>query len=266
MPDLPCRDAILDLLSQPTMWGPIGVVDVTGSTNADLAAMARSGAAEGTVLVAGEQTSGRGRRDRSWASPPGSSVAISVLLCPQVPAASWGWLSLLAGYAVAESIRGLSDRPERVGLKWPNDVLVDGNKVCGILAELVGTKAGPAAVVGIGINLIQAGHELPVPSATSLRLAGIPSDPNRVVAAVLTTLQAEYRRWVSQPAGFRARYEAACTSLGAELRIIVDDGEVAGIGRGVDVDGRLVISTVGGPRAFAVGDVVHARLTGMPHR
>ena len=150
-----------------------------------------------SVLVADHQTEGRGRTDRQWHTPPGTALTASILLRPQVPAERLSWLTLLAGLATVRALRTLAPRESgRIGLKWPNDVLVDGaaeevegwgthRKVAGILAELIAALPSappgrdgrgdlPAVVVGIGINLRQQATELPVPWATSLELAGIP--------------------------------------------------------------------------------------------
>ena len=141
------------------------MVEETGSTNADLLVKARSGADEGLVLVAEAQTSGRGRMGRRWISPPRRALTFSVLLRPAVPAGLLGWVPLLAGVAVASALQQTAGVDAR--LKWPNDVLVDGAKIAGILAE----RWGNAVVIGTGINVLQQRGELPVPTATSLLVA-----------------------------------------------------------------------------------------------
>src|SRR5689334_3642281 len=153
------------LLSRTGLWLAVGVVKETGSINADLLAKARSGADEGLVLVAEAQTSGRGRMGRRWISPPRRSLTFSVLLRPAVPAGLLGWAPLLAGVAVASALQRTAGVDAR--LKWPNDVLVDGAKIAGILAE----RWGNAVVIGTGINVLQQRGELPVPTATSLLVA-----------------------------------------------------------------------------------------------
>jgi BirA family transcriptional regulator, biotin operon repressor / biotin---[acetyl-CoA-carboxylase] ligase len=153
------------LASRPVLWREVTVVEETGSTNADLLAQARSGAGEGLVLVAEAQTSGRGRMGRRWISPPRRSLTFSVLLRPAVPAGLLGWVPLLAGVAVASALEQTAGVDAR--LKWPNDVLVDGAKIAGILAE----RWGSAIVVGTGINVLQQRGELPAPTATSLLVA-----------------------------------------------------------------------------------------------
>ena len=136
------------------LWREVRVVAETGSTNVDLLAAARVGAAEGTVLVAEAQTAGRGRLGRRWASPPRAGRTFSVLLRPLgVPAALLGWLPLLTGVAAASAVVGAAAAD--VALKWPNDVLAGGVKLGGILAE----RAGSAIVVGVGIYVWHQKHE-----------------------------------------------------------------------------------------------------------
>ena len=153
------------LASGPGLWREVQVVEETGSTNAGLLSQARSGAGEGLVLVAEAQTSGRGRMGRRWISPPRRALTFSVLLRPAVPAGLLGWVPLLAGVAVASALQRTAGVDAR--LKWPNDVLVDGAKIAGILAE----RWGNAIVIGTGINVLQQRGELPVPTATSLLVA-----------------------------------------------------------------------------------------------
>src|SRR5947207_10649635 len=145
------------------LWTDIRVEPETGSTNADVLAAAKQGAPEGLVVVAERQTAGRGRFDRRWESPPRAGLTLSVLLRPVRIS---GWLPLLAGVALVETVRRLGEVD--AVLKWPNDLLVDERKCAGILAE----SAGDAVAVGIGLNVTLREPELPVPDATSLQLAG----------------------------------------------------------------------------------------------
>lgn len=237
------------------------MVEATGSTNADLAERARDGAGEGIARISMTQTAGRGRLDRQWVSPPGTSISMSVLLQPRPDLQQWGWLSILAGMAVAGALRELSPRAEIVTLKWPNDVLIDGGKVCGILSERVEGPGGARAVVGIGINVDLTREELPVPTATSLAMAGLPTDQSSVVAGVLNHLDRYYRAWTLH-GNLRSEYERICASVGAPLTLVIDaEHRVHGTGRGVDEFGRLRVATATGVQTFAVGDVIHARLT-----
>jgi BirA family biotin operon repressor/biotin-[acetyl-CoA-carboxylase] ligase len=121
------------LVEDDSIWCAVSVVRESASTNADLAAAARDDAAEGLVLVAEAQTAGRGRLDRSWASPPRAGLTFSVLLRPAFPVSGWGWLPLLAGVATAGALTRVTEVDVR--LKWPNDVIVGDRKLGGILTE-----------------------------------------------------------------------------------------------------------------------------------
>lgn len=256
-------EAVLGRLGSGSIFSHVDALASTGSTNADLAAAAHAGAAPGLVLVAGEQTAGRGRRARHWASPAGGSISMSMLLLPAQPVARWGWLSLLAGLSVADALERLAPEPGSVELKWPNDVLIRGRKVCGILSEHVPAPRGSFAVVGLGINVGLEREHLPVPTATSLRLEGWPQDHEAVVSEVLQAFQGHYRTWEATGT-LRPAYGTRCASIGTPLRITVtEDHVVEGVGHGVDDEGRLLVATGRGVQAFAVGDVVHAR---MDHR
>lgn len=240
---------------------------MTGSTNADLVARARSGEPGGLVLVADEQTGGRGRQGRSWQSPAGAGLTASVLLRPDVPPEWLGWVPLLGGVAVAEALRRASQVD--TALKWPNDVLIGGLKVAGLLAELVpaGAVGGPPGVVlGIGVNLTQADGELPVPTATSLALAGAAvTDRDAVLAAVLDALAGWYQAWVAAGGhaircGVAAVYRDACVTVGQEVRVqLPHGGEVTGRCEGVHDDGRLLVRNGVDQVALSAGDVVHVR-------
>ncbi|HET7725352.1 MAG TPA: biotin--[acetyl-CoA-carboxylase] ligase [Propionibacteriaceae bacterium] len=238
----------------------VEAVASTGSTNADLAERARAGVPAWTAMVAGEQTGGRGRLTRTWSSPSGTSVSLSVLLRPSRPVSEWGLLPLLTGLGVA---RGLAALGVDAVLKWPNDVLLpadDERKVCGILAELVATPT-PSVVIGMGINVGQQRDELPVDTATSLRLVGVDATRPQVVSAVLTELGDVYGTWASYGwAALQDAYTSACVTLGRTVRVEVPDGEaVLGTAASITPDGRIVVRTREGERAFAAGDVHHLR-------
>ena len=243
----------------PTSRWRVEAVEQTGSTNDDVLARAGSGEPEGLVLVAGHQTGGHGRFDRSWVDVPGAGVAMSALLRPTRPVAQWGWLPLLAGLAVVAGLRdACAELDGRLGLKWPNDVLLDGAKCCGILA----VSDLRAAVLGVGVNLCQPREQLPA-GATSLALAGEAPDASAVVAALLARMDALVSRWEAG-ASLRDQYRAASDTLGRDVRVLSASDAVEG--RAVDVaeDGALVVELPGGVRrVFEAGDVVHLRPGGV---
>ncbi|MET9655751.1 biotin--[acetyl-CoA-carboxylase] ligase, partial [Streptomyces sp. NPDC006510] len=186
------------LLRPGGLWTALDVVETTGSTNTDLAEQAAAGLAGGAVLVAEEQTAGRGRLDRTWTAPARSGLFFSVYLTPAgIPVERWGWLPLLAGVATATGLARAAGVD--TALKWPNDLLVtipkgsdklrpgetppgEERKAGGILAE----RAGNGVVVGIGVNVSLRAEELPAPTAASLALAGaVSTDRETLLRGVL---------------------------------------------------------------------------------
>ncbi|MYW47589.1 biotin--[acetyl-CoA-carboxylase] ligase [Streptomyces sp. SID161] len=250
------------------LYRDIEVVRRTGSTNSDLAARAAAADAdEGAVLVAEEQTAGRGRLDRRWSAPPRSGLFFSVLLKPtEVPVARWGWLPLLTGVAVATGLARAAGVD--TALKWPNDLLVtvggEERKAGGILAERAGDDG---VVIGVGINVTLGADELPVPQAGSLALAGAGStDRDPLLRAVLRSLEEWYGRWRAvggDPAasGLQEMYTAGCATLGRTVRAeLPGDRAVVGEAVALDGDGRLIIATEKGVQEpVGAGDIVHLR-------
>ncbi|KIF68263.1 biotin--acetyl-CoA-carboxylase ligase [Streptomyces sp. AcH 505] len=266
------EDGLRRALVRPgSLWTSLDVVASTGSTNSDLAARAATGPVEGAVLVAEEQTAGRGRLDRAWSAPARSGLFFSVLLRPgdDVPVQHWSWLPLLAGVAVASGLSRAAGVD--TALKWPNDLLVtvDGaeRKAGGILAE---RTAQDTVIIGIGLNVSLRAEELPVPTAGSLALANAVSlDRETLLRAVLRSLDQWYGDWRAaggDPATSRLQeaYAAGCSTLGRPVRAELPGGaDLVGEAVAIDGEGRLVIATEqGGRQAVAAGDIVHVRPTG----
>lgn len=236
----------------------------TGSTNAVAAEEARAGDAHGLVVAAEHQTSGRGRLARSWESPPRAGLTVTVAVRPDVAAADWGWLPLLTGLAVLDTVRaaapGLS-----AGLKWPNDVVVEDRKLAGLLVERIDGPAGPTAILGIGLNVSLTADERPVPQATSLLLEGVDPVPDRsaLLAALLEALGRRLSQWVHAAEDLAADYRAACRTLGQEVRVDLPDGGVlTGVAVDLESDGALVVESEGRRQTVRAGDVVHVRPQG----
>ena len=246
----PLRSAALVRALAPEGWR-VEVVDSAGSTNALVAERARQGEAAGLVLVTEHQTAGRGRLDRTWTSPPRAGLTFSVLQRPTWPVASWGWLPLLTGLSVASALR------EHAGvdavLKWPNDVLVEGRKVCGVLSEVADASS---VVLGIGLNVTTRPDELPHAGATSLRIEGATTtDRDTLLRAVLRALEQSLQDLDTS----RDRYRALCSTIGATVRVELPGREpLVGTAEAVDDAGQLVVD---GER-FGAGDVVHVRPSG----
>lgn len=255
------------LLQEGGLWTSLDIVPETGSTNSDLAARAAS-LPQGAVLVAEEQTAGRGRLDRTWSAPARSGLFFSVLLKPgpDIPVERWGWLPLLAGVAAATGLARAAGVD--MSLKWPNDLLVkvggEERKTGGILAERAGEDA---VVVGIGLNVTLRESELPVPAAGSLALANaISTDRDPLLRAMLRSIEQWYRDWRSAGgdpglSGLQTAYAAGCATLGRTVRAeLPGERSVVGEAVALDGDGRLVLSTEGGGRqAISAGDIVHLR-------
>lgn len=207
---------------------------------------------EGTVVAADEQTQGRGRRGRQWQADAGLALLVSVLLRPpRIELAPQ--LSLVGGLATALTVEAELSRP--AGLKWPNDVLVDGRKVAGVLAE---GRAG-AIVLGIGLNVNQGANELPgdarTPAASLRVLDGRPRDRGVVLAMLLLELEHAYDRW--QEGGLAALHgELARRDCLAGQEVAV--GDVHGTAVGIGLDGRLVVRTGTHEVAVASGEVGEA--------
>lgn len=250
------------------LYCDVDVVQRTGSTNNDLVGLAVKGdAEEGAVLVAEEQTAGRGRLDRQWTAPARSGLFFSVLLKPTgVPVSRWGWLPLLTGVAVATGLSRAAGID--TALKWPNDLLVtvggEERKAGGILAERAGDDG---VVVGVGINVTLREDELPVPQAGSLLLAGaITTDRDPLLRAVLRSLEDWYGRWRDAggdptASGLQETYVAGCATLGRTVRAeLPGDRSLVGEAVAIDGDGRLVIATEEGVQEpVGAGDIVHLR-------
>lgn len=253
----------------------ITVVERTGSTNADLV---RDHAADPaswphlSVLATDDQTDGRGRLGRVWTAPPGSALAVSVVLdLADLRPAERGWVPLVAGAAltraIAAHVTAILGDTHTVRMKWPNDVLVDGRKISGILAETVPGAPG-AIVVGAGINTSMTPEQLPVPTATSLASLGI-----AVIPELLDTLLADYLAAVAEilgallledgdalRSGVHAEVEALCGTIGSTVRVHLPDGsELIGEAARLGPQGELVVRNGLDETSVVAGDVVHVR-------
>jgi len=191
-------------------------------------------------------------------TPEGAALTFSVVVDPGLDDEWWPLLPLVAGYAVARSVDG--------SLKWPNDVLLDDKKVCGILVERVHVASPhgdrPLAVIGIGLNVDQTTDELPVATATSLTLAGGRRDRTELFSAVLRELGAGLRTVSQSPYDVVQGYRPLCDTLGRDVRVGLPGGAEL-VGRAVEIDdhGRLVVENGDGKTPVAAGDVVHVRPT-----
>jgi BirA family biotin operon repressor/biotin-[acetyl-CoA-carboxylase] ligase len=247
----------LDALS----WRHVDIVEETGSTNADL--LARAAAGEdivGAVLFAEHQNAGRGRHGRHWSAPPRSQVIVSFGVDGSaVPPNRWGWLPLATGLAIVDAVAEVAGT--RVGLKWPNDVLVGpgGGKLAGILAEVA--SPAPVIVVGLGLNVTMTAEEAPDPRATSLTQLGTATvDRAPLARALLRHLDARITGWRNDDPSLAADYRARSVTIGSRVRAILP-GDNTLVGTAVDVDdlGRLIIDTSTEQVTLSAGDITHLR-------
>jgi len=235
----------------------IAAFDEIDSTNAYVAKAARDGANEGLVARADFQLAGKGRGDRTWESPAGSSLMFSVLLRPSVPEGS---MQLIVA-AVALSVREAVSRATGVvpALKWPNDILLNDHKVAGILSEAVKTPAGLTVVVGVGLNLTA--HPPIVGASDVAAETGVTLDAASLLDAVLEDLAFRYEQ-TATPEGrtqLGAAYRAGLDTIGRRVRIETLGGTVHGLATGVDETGALELEVDGETQRFQVGDIVHLR-------
>jgi BirA family biotin operon repressor/biotin-[acetyl-CoA-carboxylase] ligase len=253
--------------------GQLEIVAETGSTNDDLVSRAPA-LDDFAVIATGSQTAGRGRLGRVWVAPPGASLAVSVLLRPVLPGGQpleqqhFGWLPLIAGIAMTHAVQSLV-APERVGLKWPNDVQVDGLKISGLLAELL--PGGDAVVMGAGLNLSLSREQLPTPVSTSLALAGVALEGDELADAALSAylrnlheLYSGFVRLGGDPlgSGVAEQLDELCTTIGQRVKVQLPGADdLVGSAVGIDGSGRLLVrgSLDGRVTAVAAGDVTHLR-------
>ena len=230
------------------------------STNDVAFALGRSGAINGTVVVADEQKRGRGRLGRSWHSPAGCGLWFSILLRPDLSLPDSSTISLASALAVAETL--VEEFGIRAEIKWPNDVVVNGRKICGILteAECVGERV-EFVVVGIGINVLNTKDDFPpeITSATSVMIeSGVRASRGRLLSRVLEKFEREYMRLCNDGfSSIRPRLIGITTVLGKMVRIRSGSKEIEGMALDIDHSGSLLVRTENGVTLrITVGEVV----------
>jgi BirA family biotin operon repressor/biotin-[acetyl-CoA-carboxylase] ligase len=236
---------------------PVYLFAQIGSTNDEAKQLAEGGAAEGLLVVAEEQTAGRGRAGRSWITPPGTALAFSLVLRPPLPAERAVRLVMLAGLAACEALELVAGL--HAVLKWPNDVLLSGKKVAGILVEtaLDGERLS-YAVLGLGMNVSAApppeGVDFP---ATSVQAeAGHEIDRLRLLRAILARLEARYASL--QDSGLHADWHARLGMMNERVVVRSTAGEHRGRAVGVDPEGALLLQLETGETLRLLAGDVHA--------
>jgi BirA family transcriptional regulator, biotin operon repressor / biotin---[acetyl-CoA-carboxylase] ligase len=232
--------------------------DSIGSTNEEALRLARSGAPEGTLVWAEQQTGGRGRRGRSWSSPPGN-LYCSLLLRPAVPPAQAAQLGFVAAVGMAETLLAVLPAARRLSCKWPNDLLIDSAKTAGILPEAEGAGRNvEALVVGMGINIESHPADTPY-RATSLRAAGAQVSVEALLESLAAPLLAWYRRWQSEGfAPVRSRWLDFAQGLGEPIEVRLENATLEGRFAALDVTGALDLQLADGRhRLVTAGDVFY---------
>lgn len=224
--------------------------DTIDSTNDEVRRLAQEGAAHGTVVHADEQKSGRGRLARAWHSPPGN-LYMSVLLRLDLPPARLAELSFAAAVAVAETVAALVPDRLDIVVKWPNDVLVDGGKIAGILLE----NLDGVTILGIGLNVLLAPSSVGYKTATIVGCGGIATvDGARDL--LLHELERLITHWLDQGFGpIRQAWLDRSYKPGTALRVTIGGQVIGGNFAGMAEDGALLLDTADGPRRVVVGDV-----------
>ncbi|MFB7893117.1 biotin--[acetyl-CoA-carboxylase] ligase [Microbacterium sp. NPDC056044] len=248
----------------------VQVVETTDSTNADVIRHVTDAAHEWphlSLLLTNDQRAGRGRLDRTWVTPPGSALAVSVVVdVSALPVTARGWIPLIAGAAMTRAIAAqLRGSAHSATLKWPNDVLLDGSKLCGILAEVVPGHPD-SVVIGSGVNTRMASVDLPVSTATSFAAANLTCDEDRLLADYLGALDEQLKALGAAggdaaASGVLAEVEALCSTLGSDVSVSLPDGDTLwGRAQRIDPDGRLVVVQDSEfESVVSAGDVVHVR-------
>lgn len=228
------------------------MVDLTASTQSDLAELVNASVAKsGEVIAAEFQSNGRGRLDRTFEAPPQSALLFSFYIAPKRAVSDWGFISFLAALALREVIT--DQLAEKVNLKWPNDILIGDKKVAGLLAQQI----GEGVIVGIGLNVAMSTDELPVPTATSLLLADSNLlDRNLILSAFLNHFENLFKEWDSG-GDFLEKYRQVCSTLGRQVRVeVLGRDSIEGEAVSITAQGVLILKD---GTEVNVGDVVHLR-------
>jgi len=253
---------ISPLLSTRDLGRTVHHFDELASTNAQAFELAQEGALHGEVVITESQTQGKGRRGRTWVSPPGKNLALSVILRPEIPPMRAPELTLVAAVALAET---LNEAGATARIKWPNDLQIDGRKVAGILTELsADTERVHFVVLGIGVNLNTEADDFPAEVrelATSVLLARKHHVPRALfTAALLTKLETWLDTW--QAEGFapvREAWKRLAPMLGQDVLVRSDASELRGVAEDIDESGALILRAADGVHRIFAGDVEQVR-------
>ena len=249
-PIAPLNKSIID--ANISQYWRVSVVDLTASTQSDLAELVDASVAKsGELIVADFQSAGRGRLDRSFEAPPKSALLFSFFLKPKRVRSDWSFISFLAAITMHEVIS--KDIKDKVSLKWPNDILIGDRKVAGLLAQQI----GDGIIVGIGLNVAMNSDELPVPTAISLALAGSNNlDRNVLLSEFLNRFESIFTEWESG-SEFLEKYHQISSTIGRQVRVeVLGRDPIEAEAAAITAQGALIL---GDGVEVNVGDVVHLR-------
>ena len=265
--DVYSRSEILSRLHTKWAGQNLHFFQETGSTNPDAKRFAEEGEPHGTTVVAEKQTAGRGRRGRSWESPAGKSVYFTIVVRPAFAPDMASMITLVTALAVAEAIQEVTGLP--AGIKWPNDIVVNGKKVVGILTELSVTPEMNEIqflVAGVGVNVNQdSPEEFPEEireTATSLKIeSGRHIARAALLERILTRFEEDYEVFERDLslAGLKARYESRLAGKDAGVRVLDPAGEYSGISRGIAETGELIVEREDGETVLVYAGEVSVR-------
>ena len=228
------------------------MVDLTTSTQSDLADLVNSNSAKSGDVIATEfQSEGRGRLDRTFEAPLGSALLFSFYVAPKRARTDWGFISHLAALSMQQVIS--RDLSSQVWLKWPNDILIGGAKVAGLLAQA--TDHG--VIIGIGVNVAMTTEELPVDTATSLAIIGSKNlDRNLILGSFLNHFESNFKEW-DKGGDFIGIYSEVCATLGRNVQVeVIGRENRTGLALSINSLGALLLAD---GFEVNVGDVVHLR-------
>lgn len=233
---------------------------IVASTNDEARRLAQQGAPDRTVILAERQTAGRGRYSRQWESPRGNLYA-SFVFRPALPPRRAAQIGYVAAVAVYDTVAALTGRPAATACKWPNDVLVGGAKIAGILPEssIGADGALEWIVLGIGINIVSAPADAVRPATSLMAQGGGRLDAETVLVALGRSLDGWMLRWLGDGfGGVRRAWLDRAGPLGGEIRVILPDRSVGGSFAGLDPDGALILDTAAGREKIHSGEVFAA--------
>lgn len=235
--------------------------DVIGSTNNKAKELAREGAAEGMLVIADQQSSGKGRLGRIWESPAGTGIWMSLVLRPNILPQYASELTLVAGLSLCEVINEITGLEAKI--KWPNDIVVNGKKVCGILTEMSAEMEGINYIIlGVGVNVNMSYFPETLPYASSLAIEGKGEYCRRtIIQGFLERFEGDYIKYKKQLSleAFLERYEKSCITLHKKVKLIMGDTEIIADAESISKEGALVVLLEDGTRQEVVSGEVSVR-------